>query len=671
MTTPANNADSSARALGHLAAVAAVALIACLACTRMGEVDFWWQLKTGEIIAQGKIIRTEMFTLTRAGNPRIESSWLYCLLLYAAVTTIGIAGVGVIKVALATATLAIAAAASRPKGHWLIPAFVAALAALASSQRLVIRPELLSYFFLACFLCVIAIAQERRTRLVWLLPVIQVLWANTHSFMLLGPAVAALWFLCDRLCTLQRSAPERAHARPGRPNVLLAPGLLACCLVNPYGFATLRIGPDQLRVAIGDVNPVHFTFLASAAAVTCAILAFRVLRTRRRANPPAGSSLGAPDSSPSRSPHGQPQPRIAGLVVALLILVVAGTPALSQPVFGSLAALSPGASGGEKPVISELASPFVIDPRFTAVWYYKALIVIALVSICLNPCRQSLFWLTLMASMFVLSALAVRNLPLFAIAAIAPTARNLQESWLLHLAVPESFRRNSRRVCAVVVTSLALFQITQVVTNRFWLRQTSNIQFGIGVATLEFPHAAADFLASNRANGAMFNGHGVGSYLLARGFTVYIDSRAVDGLIDEYVRLHRDPLEFRAFVARHRIETLVLELHQSPLIAEAMRWTDWRPVFADHICVIFARDDVLRGVPRVNVLAPAWIESMLTTLPEPRPFVQLSLFRRFTNPVPYIRAAHLAQLLGAWPTAAELRDRAARAYPPLFHAASQ
>ena len=54
-----------------------------------GDVDLFWQVKTGELaIQRGELIRTDPFTATHAGDPISTIGWL-CQLSYAALHNAG------------------------------------------------------------------------------------------------------------------------------------------------------------------------------------------------------------------------------------------------------------------------------------------------------------------------------------------------------------------------------------------------------------------------------------------------------------------------------------------------------------------------------------------------------------------------------------------------------
>ena len=87
------------------------------------------------------------------------------------------------------------------------------------------RPEIFSLVFLACYLAIL-LRVDRNPALAWFLPLIQVLWVNTHGLFVLGPIVLACYLVArvaHHLRTI-RVCPTRAWSeRPGGTSYLSWP----------------------------------------------------------------------------------------------------------------------------------------------------------------------------------------------------------------------------------------------------------------------------------------------------------------------------------------------------------------------------------------------------------------------------------------------------------------
>ena len=96
------------------------------------------------------------------------------------------------------------------------------------AERREIRPEAFSYFFAALFFSILWRFRGGRLaqRWLWLAPVLEIFWVNTHIYFLLGPFLIAVFFL--EALWLRRGREARALA-------IIFFAALAAIFVNPFG----------------------------------------------------------------------------------------------------------------------------------------------------------------------------------------------------------------------------------------------------------------------------------------------------------------------------------------------------------------------------------------------------------------------------------------------------
>ena len=154
--------------------------------------DTWWQLRTGELIAeQGAIPTTDSFSYTRAGEPwhYPSNAWLSELQLFLIYDNFGSGGLNIWVAALVT--LAFFFIYLSMSGSLFLKSFVLVLAVLASGTYWAARPYMVSFVLAAVFLWILEdFRWRRRNRLVWV-PALMILWVNSHpgfaiGFLLLG-----------------------------------------------------------------------------------------------------------------------------------------------------------------------------------------------------------------------------------------------------------------------------------------------------------------------------------------------------------------------------------------------------------------------------------------------------------------------------------------------------
>lgn len=221
-----------------------IGLAFVLGSAPMRDFDAWWHLRTGQLILErGAVPQADWFAYADPA-PWIDLHWGFQVVL-AALFSIGGAPLLVALKALLTSGALASCVAARRSAWPMELALVAWLPALlALSLRMVLRPELFTLLFLSVYLCVLFHA-ERRPRLLWLLPLVQLLWVNLQPLFPLGPIVLAL-YLVGRLLD-DRFAPTPSAAPRWRLLAGVALAVCGACLVNPYGARGLLLPLDLLR----------------------------------------------------------------------------------------------------------------------------------------------------------------------------------------------------------------------------------------------------------------------------------------------------------------------------------------------------------------------------------------------------------------------------------------
>ncbi|MBI3865479.1 MAG: hypothetical protein HY290_26695 [Planctomycetia bacterium] len=206
-------------------------------CYPLRDTDFWWHLKTGEwILEHGAPPQVDVYTFTDFDKPWIDLHWGFQLLI-AGVYHLGGANLVILfKAAVITGAVAVAWLA----GGKTLPAWLKTLlwvpAVVCISGRGYERPEMLTQLFLAAWLWV-ALRVAERPRLIWLLPVIQLVWVNCHALFVLGLVVGAAYVID---CVAREFAGGKwglapADSQPSAKSIIRAGALVAAvCFVNPY-----------------------------------------------------------------------------------------------------------------------------------------------------------------------------------------------------------------------------------------------------------------------------------------------------------------------------------------------------------------------------------------------------------------------------------------------------
>jgi hypothetical protein len=182
---------------------------------RLPLFDFWWHLKTGEIIATTHSLpRVDEFSFTAEGTPSPPQAWLAQLIYYwtyragGPALLIGLNTLLLVAALLVVLKMSLAEASGRIRlvaAAALVPASV-----LAAYSH--IRPQVFSFPMLAFYYLVLADYKERRRDWLWALPPLMVLWANLHGAFVLGLGLISLFLACESLRRFFAYEPD-AQAR--------------------------------------------------------------------------------------------------------------------------------------------------------------------------------------------------------------------------------------------------------------------------------------------------------------------------------------------------------------------------------------------------------------------------------------------------------------------------
>lgn len=204
------------------------------------DIDFWWHLKTGELIATTGVIPTsDPFSYTVPGRPWIAHEWLWELAIYWIDRWGGYVLAALLSAAIVTLAYGILYRLLRRLGaNEFVAAALVLWASMLGMPGAGVRPRELTLLFLAFFVSRLFLYREGRSRHLWSLPPLMLFWVNVHGLFILGLGLLGLFALDGVAGWLlaREKAPRHLLA------VCLAATAAAC--VNPRGPAILRYPMD-------------------------------------------------------------------------------------------------------------------------------------------------------------------------------------------------------------------------------------------------------------------------------------------------------------------------------------------------------------------------------------------------------------------------------------------
>jgi hypothetical protein len=234
------------------------------------DSDTWWHLRAGQWIVENQAVpKVDSFSYTRQGAAWQYPGWLVEAPMYLLYRAFGAGGLNLWTAVMVT--LAFVFLWQTLSGGVFLRAFITILAAAVSGVYWAARPYLVTFLLAAVFLWILesyrwkADEDKKAARRLWWLPVLMIVWANSHGgfatgFILLG----VYWFSelagwCLDLIRRQKASIDKTEIDLKSENIhhqsklirLSVTGVLmalAVC-INPFGpvallypFKTVSIG---------------------------------------------------------------------------------------------------------------------------------------------------------------------------------------------------------------------------------------------------------------------------------------------------------------------------------------------------------------------------------------------------------------------------------------------
>lgn len=538
-----------------------LALTFLLGMFPLKDTDFWWHLRTGDLIRQsGTIPRTDTYTFTVSGQPWIDLHWLFEVAVSWVFANGGVPALTLAKCGVTV--LAVSLLVTSGRRDWpLWATLIAWLPALiVLGGRMYVRPETLTLLYLSIYLAVLT-RIDRRPLLALLLPAVQVAWVNTQGLFIFGPILLG-FALIDAVARPGAFATDRKNWW----RIVAAATVLTgfACLLNPYG---LRGALNPLQLARTMANPLFSNSIAELTPIPLFIKRDGI------------------ESLPLRLHLFTMILGAASFLLPLCWLIAVRVRDLATRPNGGAESTPKVESASGKARRKRSKSPK--SAAMPALW------------------RLSVFRLLLFAAFSALSLQATRNSHQFAGVVGAVTAWNFAE-WAAAIHRRASERGTTRPGSTVlprVVAIATIFAVLGLVASgRFYAMAKEGRAIGLGEQPLWYPHDAVKF-AGGPGMPQRFLGFHIGhaslyEYYFAPERKVYADARlelmGVD-LFERYLELQRrltddDPSWPRELDEMGRPAVLV-DLEGNAAVGATLltspKARDWHCVWLDPVAAVF------------------------------------------------------------------------------------
>jgi hypothetical protein len=211
------------------------------------DPDLWGHIKFGQDLwVSGKIPEFDIYSYTVFGREWINHEWLSELVMYGVYVLMGSPGLLILKLMAGITALFIMTRITLHRTFNPIAfSLCMTLSAAIMSPGFMIRPQLITFLFAAYFLYVFHMYLERNRNLLWSLPVIMIIWVNSHGGFLIGAGLFPSVIICEIVnCLLKGKALKHIY-----PMLLWLVVTELSILLNPYGVNLLFFLHDSLSVS--------------------------------------------------------------------------------------------------------------------------------------------------------------------------------------------------------------------------------------------------------------------------------------------------------------------------------------------------------------------------------------------------------------------------------------
>ncbi len=505
--------------------------------------DTYWHLRAGDwMLSEGTILKVDPFSLTRLGSEWIYPGWLAQIAMTLSYRIMGFPGLNLLTALAVTATFGFVWMTMR-EGP-LLRAFVLLFAATASAVYWSARPHIFTFLFTAVTLWALSRFRRKRTRIIWVIPVLTAVWANTHGGFVLPILLIGLEILAisiDVLLPKLRIAIEkRGGAAKSEGGSAAEPGGGEASL----GATSER--EEDRATAVGDANdeiPAEAARLGNLSTGKLKVL--------------IGVGLAS---------------------VAAIILNPFGLDMLVYPFRTvSISVLQDFIQEWQSPNFHQIeVQPFL--------W----LLLMVLFAMAISPKRPTSIELIHIGVFAYLGFLAARNIAIFALVAAPVLSRHLgaiMEDWIPRRVGGKEL--SSRLTRPLNVLLLVLIAFVAVIKGALPLSR----QFNRDTIADQMPSEAVLYLRDKQPEGPLFNSYNWGGYVLWDLYPQYlsfVDGRTDlfdDAILEEYLDVWRGNNGWQKALSKWEIQTVLIET-DSPLARELLR-EGWMVVHEDDQATVF------------------------------------------------------------------------------------
>ena len=182
----------------RLTAISLICVIAAFLVHEISSLDVWWQVTIGrDILSTFSIPDQDHFSRAGFGRPYHDSHWLFQVALGAVHYVAGMVGVQALMVGIWSVALASCWKSMGKARYSLGGVFLVFLVTMASVERFLPRPEIVTFVMIALFYWRLRKGAFDLWLERFLFFFLQVIWANCHGLFVVGPFLVGCYWVSE------------------------------------------------------------------------------------------------------------------------------------------------------------------------------------------------------------------------------------------------------------------------------------------------------------------------------------------------------------------------------------------------------------------------------------------------------------------------------------------
>ena len=163
----------------------------------IGDPDFWWHIKTGQLILQVQTIpHVDSYSFSASGKPWIAHEWLAEVILFLTYHTGGITFTQIIFSLLTLIAFGLSIACTVDKSNPYAMGISLFLGFLMATPVLWARPQILSLLnFSFLFFLLHKFSRTGKLKFLCPIPIIMIFWVNEHGSYILGLGIIGIFII--------------------------------------------------------------------------------------------------------------------------------------------------------------------------------------------------------------------------------------------------------------------------------------------------------------------------------------------------------------------------------------------------------------------------------------------------------------------------------------------